>query len=155
MRIEFAKPEEGDVEAAAGVEVELRGGVEHGGGVARVAEQHAVHQRAAVGAVLDGLVDAMLFAARGNQLGHRIGHADAVVDDRARLAGVEQFARGTPGHGLALAEGFARGRVHGGQVGAFAVQPRRAGQFAAEGRIERNVVARFLIRIDHDGIDPG
>ena len=97
----------------------------------------------------------MLLAARGNQLGHGIGNANTVVDDGTRLVGVKELMRGTSRHSLALAERLDRDAVGGLHVGTLAVLSLGASQFATQGWIERDVVARLLLRVNYDGIHPG
>ena len=53
--VDFSEPQKGDVETAAGIEIELRRAVDHAAGISRIAEQRSGQQRAAVGAVFNGL----------------------------------------------------------------------------------------------------
>ena len=99
--------------------------------------------------MLDGLVDAVELAAPHHELGHRVGDAHAIVDDRA----LDQFAGGAPGHRVALGEGLARLRraVPGLDCG----RPLGTAELARERGVEGDVVARALARLDDDGVDPG
>ncbi len=139
LGVHFAEAQEGDVQPAAGIEIELGGGVDHGGGVAGEAEQLAVQQGAAIGPVLHGLVVAVQVAARRHQLGHRVGDAEAVIDDRA----LDQFLGCAPRDGLARREGLRRLGRH------------RTEALARHGRVIGNVVGHGLAGIDDHGVDDG
>ena len=139
MRIELAETEKGDVEAAAGIEVELRRRVDHGAGVAREAEDGARQQFAAIDAMLDGLDIAARPHIGGDQRRHRVRDAKAEIDDHA----ITEFVRGAARDRLTFVE---RGRRR--FVRRQAPQPRHGG-------VEGDVVGHGLVRRDDDGVDPG
>ena len=99
VAVGLGEAEEGHVEPAAVVEVELVGLVDHRLGVGRRAEVDAARRHAADHAGLGGQrdeVDDLLLVGDG---GDALGHADAEIDDAVGL----QLERGAAGDDLALA----------------------------------------------------
>jgi hypothetical protein len=83
LDVGLRQAEEGHVQAAAVVEVELVARVDGGFGVAGVGEVEAVGGHAADRAGLQGQRHEVLHALLGRHRGDAFGHADAQVDDRA------------------------------------------------------------------------
>ncbi len=94
LRIDLAKTQKGDIQATAGVEIELRWSVDHARRILRIAEQRAGQKPAAVGAMLDGLIIEPLLSARRNNSGNFVWNAIAIVDNSP----LAQFLAGAVGN---------------------------------------------------------
>ena len=103
-----ARPEDGDVEPAAVVEVELAGLVDDGLRIHRRAEIQPARRNAADHAGLGGQRDQVDDAFLRRDAGHALGHADAQVHHLVRA----QFQRGAARDDLAVAQAHRQHAVH-------------------------------------------
>ena len=94
LLVDFAEPQKRDVETAAGVKIELRRTVDHAAGISRVAEQRSGQQRAAVGAMLNGLEIPARASVGCNDCSDFIRNPESVVDDGS----IAEFLLGSSGH---------------------------------------------------------